>query len=247
MSSPGFFFAASIEVGHAFPRTVRRHDDEEIGAEQRGHGLEVLHRVVRDLLVHMGLQRHVRVVHLHQRVTVGGRFLRRLDRDEAVRAGPVLDEDRLAPALRQLLADDAQHRVGPASRRKRRDDPDRLRGKGLARRRWGAAINATAATTARKRIACIGIPPPNRRDGIGRYSAPLPAAAGVAALRIHAKAHQRLARHRPQSGSFRQRVEPRLAAHRRVDVREVAVEHRVLVLVVRTVRERRRRRAGSRP
>ena len=63
----------------------------------------------------------MRVVHLHQRVAVGRGLLRGLDGDEAVGAGAILDDHLLAPKLGELVANDAQHGIGPAAGGKRRD------------------------------------------------------------------------------------------------------------------------------
>ena len=71
----------------------------------------------------MRIQRHVALVRLHEVVAVGGHLLGRLKADEAVAAGAVLDDDLLAPQLRQLLAGHPKDAVGSAPGRERRDDP----------------------------------------------------------------------------------------------------------------------------
>ena len=62
-----------------------------------------------------------------QRVAVGRRLRRRLERDVAVRAGPVLDHEALAERLGELLRDDARDDVGGAARAVGHEDPHRLR------------------------------------------------------------------------------------------------------------------------
>ena len=52
---------------------------------------------------------------------------RRLDADVAVGTGLVLDIDLLAEGARQVLADQPRRDIGRAARRKRHDEPDRLR------------------------------------------------------------------------------------------------------------------------
>jgi hypothetical protein len=59
-------------------------------------------------------------------MTVGRGLRDDLARDHAARAGPVVDDDRLAPALRELLPDDTRHDVREAARRKRDEYANRF-------------------------------------------------------------------------------------------------------------------------
>jgi len=58
----------------------------------------------------------------NQGVAIGCSLPCRLQRDEAVAAGTIVDDQLLAPGFREPLADDAQRDVGTAAGRKRRDD-----------------------------------------------------------------------------------------------------------------------------
>ncbi len=60
-----------------------------------------------------------------RRITVRCRLRRRLGADVERGAGTVLDDDRLAPTDRELLADQTWHSVGRGAGRDRHDDPDR--------------------------------------------------------------------------------------------------------------------------
>jgi hypothetical protein len=82
----------------------------------------------------MRLQTHVRIVDLEQRVTVCRRLLHGFDRDPAIAARPVIDDQRLVPRVIQLVADLAKHGVRPAARRIRNGDLHRSAGELLCRR-----------------------------------------------------------------------------------------------------------------
>ena len=66
-----------------------------------------------------------------QRVAVGRRLRQRFRGDDAAGAGAVLDHDRLAPALRQFVAERARHDVDRAAGRIWHQDADRARGEGV--------------------------------------------------------------------------------------------------------------------
>ena len=61
-----------------------------------------------------------------QRIAVGGLALGVDNRELPGRAGPVLDDDRLAQGFRELRADDPRHQVIAAAGGKSDDDPDGL-------------------------------------------------------------------------------------------------------------------------
>ena len=67
-------------------------------------------------------------VQLQQRIAVGLGAARRLDGHKAAAAGTVVHGHALLPACGQLLAYDAQHRIGPAANGKGRDHGDRMAG-----------------------------------------------------------------------------------------------------------------------
>ena len=102
-------------------------DDEDVRhlRDQR-HRHEVLLRVVRDLRVQARVDR-VRAHRAHQqRVAVAGRLGDEVRADAAARAGAVVDDDRLAPRLLQLLRDAAAHDVERPAGRERHHEADRL-------------------------------------------------------------------------------------------------------------------------
>src|SRR5262245_62318007 len=72
------------------------------------------------------VERHVPCVictDLEERVAVGGRLDRCFDGEVAASAGPVLNDELLAEALRQPLADQASIQVGRAASRKHLTGP----------------------------------------------------------------------------------------------------------------------------
>jgi len=75
--------------------------------------------------------RHMCVIHLHQGVTISGGILGRLHGNRAIGAGPVLDDERLAPVLGELVAHQTGNRLRPCPGRERRDQTYRLGGEGL--------------------------------------------------------------------------------------------------------------------
>ena len=114
------------QVAHGLVLAVGRHGEEEVGLEQRQQRVEVLGRVVGQLLEQRRIGREVHVVEHDQVVPVLGAALEGVDRDEAVAAGPVLDHHRLAPGARELVGHQARHAVRAAAHRERRDDAHRL-------------------------------------------------------------------------------------------------------------------------
>ena len=103
-------------------RRKGRIDDEDAGlaADQRDRR-EVLDRVERELRVErradrVGLRRE------QQRVAVGRRLRDHFAADRRARAGLVLDDDLLAPALAEFLRDHAHRAVDRAAGRERHDD-----------------------------------------------------------------------------------------------------------------------------
>src|SRR6516162_3342072 len=71
---------------------------------------------------------------LEERIAVGGRLDRCFDGEVAASAGPVLNDELLAEALRQPLADQAGIQVGHAAGREADDDAHRPRWIGLCLR-----------------------------------------------------------------------------------------------------------------
>jgi len=104
-------------------------------------GGEVLHHVVRH--AGAGLQHMLRdgkgAGREQQRVAIGRRLRDPGVADHPARAGPVVDQHRLAGALRKLLGIGARDGVGVAAGRIGDDDGDRLRRPGLRHGRSSGA------------------------------------------------------------------------------------------------------------
>jgi hypothetical protein len=116
------------EVGHRLVLGVGAHRHEEGRAEQRSHRVEMLQRHEVARLVQVRQRGDVLAVELQQRVAVGRRAARLLDGDEAAAAGLVVDHHALVPQARELVGDQAQHRVGAAAGRERGDQRHGLAG-----------------------------------------------------------------------------------------------------------------------
>ncbi|MNV54370.1 hypothetical protein D3C71_1465610 [compost metagenome] len=119
------------QIAHILPRRVGRHHHKEVREIHRRNGFEIFGRVIGQLLEHMRLQGHVRVVHLQQRVAVWHCTLGIADGDETVGTRLVVNDELLPPIARQALAEDAHHRIGAAAGRIRRDGANGLGRKGL--------------------------------------------------------------------------------------------------------------------
>jgi hypothetical protein len=98
--------------------------------DEQADGGKVLHRIVGRLGLQSRREREVGRCQ-QQRVTVRRGLLHGLRADEARRARPVVDDDRLAEELRQLVGNHAPDEIrGPAGR-ERNDQAYGLRGIGL--------------------------------------------------------------------------------------------------------------------
>ena len=122
------------ELLHRPHRERRTHAEEERERADHRHRREVARRRVRELRVGRRVHRH-RAGRSHQQgVAVGRRLGDELDRDDRLRARPVLDDHRLPEALGQLRREQARDEVVAAAGRVADDDPDRLRRVVLRRR-----------------------------------------------------------------------------------------------------------------
>ena len=144
-----------LRVGDEFLRRVdgqRRVDDQHVRRDRDERDRrEVLHRVVRHLRVKARVHR-VRRQRAHQdRVAVGRRLRDEVGADVAARAGPVVDDNALAPVLARLLRDGAADDVERSAGRKGDDElhrPVRI-GRGGLR----AGVRCRQATRARAAAA----------------------------------------------------------------------------------------------
>src|SRR5262249_3906976 len=111
------------EVGQITDAQRCRHADRQHRRGEAGNRQNVV-RVVGQLLVEVRVDDEVAARSPQERViVVGGQP--GLDRDDAVTAGPVVDHDRLAPARRQLLLDQAGADIGTGAGPERYDELDR--------------------------------------------------------------------------------------------------------------------------
>jgi hypothetical protein len=112
---------------------VHRHHQRR-GAEPRDRR-EVAQRIVGQLPEGGGIHRQLGGVGHQQHVAVGLRLHHRLGGDDRRRTRPVLDHDRLPPALAERLRHQPRHQVGAAAGRVA--DQDAHRALGILRRRRG--------------------------------------------------------------------------------------------------------------
>ncbi len=139
---PGFAFSIAIISATEFGWDV------EIGDQHRGHVREqrdrneVLVGVVGQLAVEKWIH-HQRAVDRHQeRVAVRVGLGDDLRADDRVGARPVVDDDRLAEFVGELLADEAGEEIRRPARRERDDQADRARRIGLGSGRLGCGRKA---------------------------------------------------------------------------------------------------------
>ena len=112
------------ELGDGLHRHVVVDQQDERQMRHHRDRLEILHRVVGDLLVERRIDRHRRAGRHQQRVTVGRGFRHRIDADLLAGAGPVLHHERLAEPLLPRQRRHPRQDVGRAGRRERHDDGD---------------------------------------------------------------------------------------------------------------------------
>ena len=148
---PGLALALSMKsLSESHRRVLRDHDEVRVLAEQRDRH-EVGHRIV--------VQRRIEHRHDRQRrraeqhgVAVGRGMGRGVVGDVAAGAALVLDDDLLAPHLRQAAGGDAGGGVGAAARREADDQPHHARRPRLrrpTRTEAGRARRAAAAPSRR--------------------------------------------------------------------------------------------------
>jgi hypothetical protein len=110
--------------------TVSRHDEEGAARADDTDHLEILLRVVARAPEHVDVGGVGRGGGQHQGVTVGWCCLDRQHADDAIGARLVLDDERLAGLVLDVLADQAGGDVARAAGRERHDDSDRFAGPG---------------------------------------------------------------------------------------------------------------------
>ena len=111
---------------------------DDIGHDRQHRDRHELRPVIGQRLVEIVVDRQGRGRTAQQRVAVRLGAIGDLGADIAGRAGAIVDDDRLAPGGRKLLADDAAEHVGRSAGREGHDDADLLVGIGClgkARRR----------------------------------------------------------------------------------------------------------------
>src|SRR2546422_6335407 len=148
------------ELAHAVDRRLRGdHEHVRAAAHERDRG-EVLLRVERQRPV----QRHVDRVGRRrdeERVAVGCALRDEIGADVASGAGLVLDDHRLSQGFREARAQGARGEIGDPARRKRDDEPDRLRrilregGERKKQRDPGAARHPSFPRRGKNHAACF--------------------------------------------------------------------------------------------
>ena len=119
------------EVGHGLVGRGRVDREHAGRVGERGDRRKVALDVVGQLLEQRRVDGDLAERRDEEGVAVGRRLGDGRHPDEAVAAGPVLDDHLLAPRFRELLPDDARGDVGDPARRERDHEADRLGGPGL--------------------------------------------------------------------------------------------------------------------
>ena len=117
------------DIGQRDQFRILRHDDRGHAARQAGDRLEILERIVRQILHRDRIHRHQGDAREKDCVAVGGRRLDRRHRNHAACAGAILDHDRLSEDGRHLFAEKAGRGIGTTACRKRHDHFDGSIGK----------------------------------------------------------------------------------------------------------------------
>ena len=114
------------EIVHRFHRQLGI-DHQHIGhAGDQRDGRDVLARIVRQVLPHIDIDRKRGARRHHDGVAVRCAMRDRVHRRHAAAARAMIDHERLAEPLLELLADDARDQSGRAARRERHDEGDGL-------------------------------------------------------------------------------------------------------------------------
>src|SRR5262245_13693523 len=109
------------------------HDKHGRHGDERGDGGEIAQRLIAEIGIERRVDRHRAGIAEHQHVTVGRRRRHHLGRHHAAGTRHVLDHERLAEGIRELLRKEPRQHVGIAARRRRGDKPHRLGRIGLLR------------------------------------------------------------------------------------------------------------------
>ncbi len=122
------------ELGDRLNRQRRSDHQHERHVRDQRDRHEVLDRIVGQLLVERGVDGQQAARRHQQRVAVGRALGDRIGGDHGPAAGAVLDHERLAETVGEMLAEPAREDIGAAARRVRHDDGDLARGILLRRR-----------------------------------------------------------------------------------------------------------------
>ena len=127
------------ELGNGLGGHRRIHHHHGGDADDAGDRRDVADEIEIEIVVERGVDR-VGLVDPEQRVAIGRRMHHRLGGDIGAGARAILDDELLAKALRQPLADQSRSNVGRCAGRKAADDAHRPRRIGLRERdprdRW---------------------------------------------------------------------------------------------------------------
>ncbi len=133
------------QLGERTGGKARMHHDQVRGRGDDADRVEVLARIVAEVLHEAGRRPDRRAGHHQQRVAVGRGLRDRAGRDRAAGAAAVVDDDLLAEDFAHLVGDAARRGAGAAAGRERNHQGDRPRGIALRGRRPGCSKQADCA------------------------------------------------------------------------------------------------------
>ena len=158
LAGVGHLAGIGLGVGHQLPgrfgREVLARGDDVGHQRQHGDGHE-LRRIVGQRLVEVVVDRQRRRRSAEQGVAVGLGAVGDLGADIAAGTWLVVDDHRLVPRGRQLVADDAAERVVRAAGREGHDHPHRLLWIGRLGHSAGAANSSINSTARKSPVMCL--------------------------------------------------------------------------------------------
>ena len=147
----GFRLITAMNSATVFALSQGTHHREHRNPSLRDRR-EITQPVVGELLDNVGRDTNARDGGIDKRIAVGGRILRRLGADDAIRARLVLYYYRLSKRGPQPVGKVARHDIGYAARRVRHDQTNGLRGPRLRER--GKLKSPRSMPRSRKSAAC---------------------------------------------------------------------------------------------
>src|SRR6195256_4416518 len=121
-------FGISDQLLEVLYRDALVQDQHLMGEGEIGDRLEILDRIVGQVLVERGIDRDAAAREQANGAAVRRRRLAGVGGDDRVRAGAAFDDEAMRIALLERLAERAHHDVDRAARSERNDDADRAGG-----------------------------------------------------------------------------------------------------------------------